>query len=384
MMDKYKFLSKQGEGTFSEVVKVQNKISGKFSAIKCMKAKYENLEDVNSLREIQALRRLSPHPNIIILQEVLFDKPTGRLALVFEFMDINMLELIQDRKQRLASDVIKVLIFQVFSALKHMHNKGIFHRDIKPENILIKNETNVVKLADLGSCRGVYQKPPFTEYISTRWYRAPECLLTDGCYGAEMDIWGAGCVLFEITTLYPLFPGSDEIDQINRIHKILGTPSKNVLEALQKKCSSERNFDFPAKVGSGIESLMPFAAKDGIDFLSKTLAYEIKKRITADQSINHPYFWDVKNVGEKETLPSVTGATETRSSQRTQKWKPLQNNHTIKSGLPSINTKTISKKSYKASSLLKKTSSFKKDVSLKCSFKNFHAVPRIINYIFSS
>ena len=102
-------------------------------------------------------------------------------------------------------------------SLDHMHKKGIFHRDIKPENILIESSTDVgrgLKLADFGSCRGIYSKQPYTEYISTRWYRAPECLLTDGYYGPEMDLWGAGCVMFEITGLYPLFPGNNEIDQV--------------------------------------------------------------------------------------------------------------------------------------------------------------------------
>ena len=108
-------------------------------------------------------------------------------------------------------------------AMEHMHRNGIFHRDIKPykninlitnklyrENILLMGET--VKLADFGSCRGIYSKPPFTEYISTRWYRAPECLLTDGYYGYKMDVWGVGCVFFEILSLFPLFPGNNELD----------------------------------------------------------------------------------------------------------------------------------------------------------------------------
>jgi renal tumor antigen len=93
---------------------------------------------------------------------------------------------------------------------------------------------DTVKLADLGSCRGLYSKPPFTEYISTRWYRAPECLLTDGYYGYKMDIWGAGCVFFEILSLFPLFPGNNELDQINKIHNIMGTPGQDILDNFQK------------------------------------------------------------------------------------------------------------------------------------------------------
>ena len=90
------------------------------------------------------------------------------------------------------------------------------------ENILLSGDT--IKLADLGSCRGLYSKPPLTEYISTRWYRAPECLMTDGHYGYKMDIWGVGCVFFEVLSLFPLFPGDNELDQIHKIHNILGTP----------------------------------------------------------------------------------------------------------------------------------------------------------------
>jgi renal tumor antigen len=79
-----------------------------------------------------------------------------------------------------------------------------------------------------GSCRGIYSKPPYTEYISTRWYRAPECLLTDGYYDYKMDLWGIGCVFFEVVALFPLFPGSNELDQIEKIHAVMGTPSKEL------------------------------------------------------------------------------------------------------------------------------------------------------------
>jgi len=145
------------------------------------------------------------------------------LALVFELMEMNFYEAIKGknndvfinlqllgRPNYLPEQRVKHYMYQLLKAIEHMHRNGIFHRDIKPENILLMGDT--VKLADLGSCRGLYSKPPFTEYISTRWYRAPECLLTDGYYGYKMDIWGAGCVFFEILSLFPLFPGNNELD----------------------------------------------------------------------------------------------------------------------------------------------------------------------------
>ena len=136
---------------------------------------------VNNLREIQALRRLSPHPNVIKLYEVLYDQPSGRLALVFELMDMNIYEMIRGRRHYVEESRIKMFMYQLCKALDQMHRNGIFHRDVKPENILIRGDE--LKLADFGSCRGIYSKQPYTEYISTRWYRAPECLLTDGYYG---------------------------------------------------------------------------------------------------------------------------------------------------------------------------------------------------------
>ena len=141
---------------------------------------------------------------------MLYDEPTGRLALVFELMDMNMYDAIKGKRHYLPENRVKYYMYQLIKSIDHMHRNGIFHRDIKPENILLSEDH--VKLADFGSCRGIYSKQPYTEYISTKWYRAPECLLTDGYYGYKMDLWGVGCVLFEVISLFPLFPGNDEVD----------------------------------------------------------------------------------------------------------------------------------------------------------------------------
>ena len=235
------------------MLKAQCIKNGKYVAIKCMKNHFDSLDQVNNLREIQALRRLSPHGNIIKLLEVLYDQPTGRLALVFELMDMNIYELIRGRRHYLAEDRVKTYMYQLIKSMDHMHRNGIFHRDIKPENILIMDDC--LKLADFGSCRGIYSKQPYTEYISTRWYRAPECLLTDGYYNYKMDMWGVGCVFFEIVSLFPLFPGTNELDQIQKIHNIIGTPSAELLGKMKQR-SAHMDFNFPQKSGTGIEKLI--------------------------------------------------------------------------------------------------------------------------------
>ena len=142
-------------------------------------------------------------------------------------MECNIYELIKGKKVHLPEATVKSFTYQLMKAVEHMHRNGIFHRDIKPENLLVAD--TLLKLADFGSCRGIHSKKPYTEYISTRWYRAPECLLTDGYYGSEMDIWGIGCVMFETLALFPLFPGSNEADQIERIHKVRGARRRRLL-----------------------------------------------------------------------------------------------------------------------------------------------------------
>uniref|UniRef100_A0A2K6KUQ1 Protein kinase domain-containing protein n=1 Tax=Rhinopithecus bieti TaxID=61621 RepID=A0A2K6KUQ1_RHIBE len=196
MKGNYKAIGKIGEGTFSEVMKMQSLRDGNYYACKQMKQRFESVEQVNNLREIQALRRLNPHPNILTLHEVVFDRKSGSLALICELMDMNIYELIRGRRYPLSEKTIMHYMYQLCKSLDHIHRNGIFHRDVKPENILIKQD--VLKLGDFGSCRSVYSKQPYTEYISTRWYRAPECLLTDGFYTYKMDLWSAGCVFYEI------------------------------------------------------------------------------------------------------------------------------------------------------------------------------------------
>mmetsp|Transcript_178255 Transcript_178255/g.433682 ORF Transcript_178255/g.433682 Transcript_178255/m.433682 type:complete len:520 (-) Transcript_178255:94-1653(-) len=316
-MHKYRLISKEGEGTFSEVLKAQSIKSGKYTAIKCMKNRFDSIDQVNNLREIQALRRLAGHPNIIKLHEVLYDEPTGRLALVFELMDMNLYEAIKGRRHYLPEHKVKQYMHELMKALDHMHRNGIFHRDVKPENLLLLDDE--IKLADLGSCRGIYSRQPYTEYISTRWYRAPECLLTDGYYNFKMDLFAAGCVWFETVALFPLFPGQNEMDQIQKIHNVLGTPEPEFLARKFKRNASHMDFNFPEKKGSGIERLLPHADPDLVELMKKLIRYDPDERILARQVLKDAYFRDFAE-GEKErtggSAPTLQGGLGRRGSSK--------------------------------------------------------------------
>ncbi|XP_062413367.1 MAPK/MAK/MRK overlapping kinase-like isoform X2 [Pungitius pungitius] len=288
----YKTIKKIGEGTFSEVLKTQSLKDGKFYACKTMKQRINSLEHANNLREVQAMKRLSPHANIIQLHELIFDKETGTVSLICELMEMNIYEFIQGRQTPLSDNTVKNYMYQLCKSLEHMHSCGIFHRDVKPENILIKQ--NGLKLGDFGSCRSVYSKPPHTEYISTRWYRAPECLLTDGYYGLKMDMWSAGCVFFEIMR------------------------SRAML------------YNFPPKKGSGISRLVPHCPAPALSLLYQMLAYDPDERITAETAMRHTYFREIRQTEKNaETFHRASGTMNGLESAETHNscdhiWRPAR------------------------------------------------------------
>ncbi|XP_028833741.1 MAPK/MAK/MRK overlapping kinase isoform X2 [Denticeps clupeoides] len=296
-MHNYKIIKKIGEGTFSEVVKTIHLKDGKFYACKTMKQSIDSLEQAHNLREVQAMKRLSPHPNILQLHELIFDQETGTLSLICELMEMNIYELIRGRQRPLPESKVRNYMYQLCKSLDHMHSNGIFHRDVKPENILIRRD--VLKLADFGSCRSVYSKPPHTEYISTRWYRAPECLLTDGYYSLKMDIWSAGCVFFEIISLNPLFPGTNELDQVAKIHEVLGTPDNSLLQKFKQ--SRAMRFDFQPCKGSGLAQLVPQCSTISLALLQQMLTYDPEERISARAALQHACFKDLR-LAEKRVV----------------------------------------------------------------------------------
>lgn len=220
-------------------------------------------------------------------------------------MEQNAYEWLKGRKNPYPEERVKVLIYQLVKALFALHKAGYFHRDIKPENLLISGE--VLKLADFGSCKGIYSKQPFTDYICTRWYRAPECLLTDGYYNYKADIWSLGCVFGEMLTLKPLFTGQNELEQAKRINSVLGSPSAGLIAHFSSKGNSEA-LALPSVSGTGLGSLLGNISPEASDLLSKLLVYNPDDRLSARQVVKHPYF---ASYAAAEELPvSFPGKSE--------------------------------------------------------------------------
>uniref|UniRef100_A0A6B0VD16 non-specific serine/threonine protein kinase n=1 Tax=Ixodes ricinus TaxID=34613 RepID=A0A6B0VD16_IXORI len=221
-MKRYQLLHQLGDGTFGSVVLARSLDTGEKVAVKRMKKKYYSWDECMNLREVKSLQKLS-HANLVKLKEVIREDNT--LYFVFEYMRENLYQLIKDREKPFAEPVIRSILQQILQGLSFMHKHGFFHRDIKPENLLCTGP-ELVKIADFGLAREIRSQPPYTDYVSTRWYRAPEILLRSTSYSSPIDLWAVGCILAELYSLQPLFPGRSEVDQIFRICSVLGTPDK--------------------------------------------------------------------------------------------------------------------------------------------------------------
>ncbi|XP_017075044.2 serine/threonine-protein kinase dyf-5 isoform X2 [Drosophila eugracilis] len=290
-MNRYITLTQLGDGTYGTVVLGQRKDTGEKVAIKRMKRKYYSWEEAMNLREVKSLKKLS-HPNIVKLKEVIRENDT--LYFVFEYMKENLYQMIKDRDTHLPEPELKSILFQVLTGLAFMHRHGFFHRDLKPENLLCSGP-ELIKIADFGLAREIRSRPPFTDYVSTRWYRAPEVLLHSTNYGSTIDLWAMGCIMAELYTFRPLFPGSSEVDQLFKICSVLGTPEKGDWPD-GYRLASMIHFRYPDCIKVPLSSVVSRCSQNGLDLLEDLLAYDPDKRPTAQQSLKYPYFHALKRI----------------------------------------------------------------------------------------
>ncbi|CAL8070409.1 unnamed protein product [Orchesella dallaii] len=300
-MNRYKTLGPLGDGTYGSVVLGQRIDTGEKVAIKRMKKKYASWDEAMNLREVKSLKKLS-HKNVVKLKEVIRENDT--LYFVFEYMKENLYQLMRNRYERgdrvFPEMEIASMMFQVLQGLAFMHKHGFFHRDMKPENLLCMGP-DLIKIADFGLAREIRSRPPYTEYVSTRWYRAPEVLLRAPFYSSPIDIWAVGCIMAELFTFRPLFPGTSEIDEVFKICSILGTPDKGEW-AEGHQLAKQMNFKFPQFDATPLHKIVPNASKDAIFLIEDMLRWNPKHRPTANQSLRYSFF---NGVREKERQKST-------------------------------------------------------------------------------
>ena len=295
-MEDYEMLTRLGGGSFADVYKALEKSTGDIVAIKVLKKKYKKLEECEELREcrsLQILNKISSYEkgfeNIINLKKIIFTKKTGVLNLIFEYMKQDLLELMKlNEPKHLPEEKIKDIVYQTLQGLSFMHKYGFFHRDIKPENILLLDDK--VKIADFGLAREIRTLPPYTEYVSTRYYRAPECILKSTNYNSPIDIWALGCVMAEMYLHpQPLFYGANEKEVLYRICTILGSPNQdNWPEGMQ--LAHLKDIKIPNCYRNDLKDIIKDASDDAIDLMERMIRWDPKKRETAESLLKHKFF----------------------------------------------------------------------------------------------
>ncbi|CAF0794726.1 unnamed protein product [Didymodactylos carnosus] len=298
-MDKYEKIKKIGEGSYGQVFKCRNKESGETVAIK----KFIESDDDPAIkriamREIRMLKHLK-HENLVNLIEVFKTKRKHKLHLVFEYCDRTVLDELESHRNGVPEVMIKKITYQVLNAVEFCHRHNCIHRDVKPENILITKQ-NIVKLCDFGFARLMTQQLEMTDYVATRWYRAPELLVGDRQYGTAVDVWAVGCVFCELYSGVPLWPGKSDVDQLYLIRKTLGNLIDKHISIL-KSNPHYKNVHIPdPDIIEPLEQKFPYVSERSLDFMKSCLVMDPEKRFTCSQLLQHPYFDGFSNEFDRE------------------------------------------------------------------------------------
>ncbi|KAH8727508.1 kinase-like domain-containing protein [Phaeosphaeriaceae sp. PMI808] len=333
--ERYEVMKEIGDGSFGSVALARVRTAGShiarrgtLVAIKTMKKTFDSFSSCLELREVIFLRSLPPHPHLVPALDIFLDPYSRRLHIAMEFMDGNLYQLMKARDHKpMDAHSVKSILFQILSGLEHIHDREFFHRDIKPENILVSTSQHndsshpfrrystmmtppstppvyTIKIADFGLARETHSKLPYTTYVSTRWYRAPEVLLRAGQYSAPVDIWAIGAMAVEIATLKPLFPGGNEVDQVWRVCEIMGSPGGWVNKYGQRvgggewkegvRLAQKLGFSFPKMAPHSLDTILPAPQWPASlsQFVTWCLLWDPRARPTSAQALAHEYFQD--------------------------------------------------------------------------------------------
>ncbi|XP_057543005.1 cyclin-dependent kinase G-2-like isoform X2 [Amaranthus tricolor] len=309
-VDEFERLNKIDEGTYGVVFRAKDKKTGEIVALKKVKMEKEREGfPLTSLREINILLSLH-HPSIVDVKEVVVGSNLDSIFMVMEYMEHDLKGLMETMKQPFSQSEVKCLMLQLLDGIKCLHDNWVLHRDLKTSNLLMNNQGEL-KICDFGLARQ-YGSPlkPYTHLVVTLWYRAPELLLGAKEYSTAIDMWSLGCIMAELLSKEPLFNGKSEIDQLDKIYRILGTPNEAIWPGFSKLPHVRAKYvthqynqlrkKFPATSFTG----SPVLSDAGFDLLNRLLTYDPEKRITADAALKHDWFREVPLPKSKEFMPT--------------------------------------------------------------------------------
>ncbi|RHY96513.1 hypothetical protein DYB35_002745 [Aphanomyces astaci] len=293
---RYQMIKAVGQGAYGCVIAASDTETGQSLAIKNVPNAFNDLVDAKRiLREIRLMMHLN-HPYLVNLLDLI--RPTSirdfsDVYIVTDLMETDLHRVIHSN-QTITDDHLQYFLYQMLVAIKYVHSAQVLHRDLKPSNILVNSDCDV-KLCDFGLARGVQGVDSgLTEYVVTRWYRAPELLLSSK-YDKPVDVWAIGCILAEMIGRRPLFPGQDYLHQLKIIMDVVGSPEESSLDFITNPKAKRFILKQPKKPRLPLNSIYPRATDLCLDLLDKMLAFDPRTRITIDDALEHPYLAQVRD-----------------------------------------------------------------------------------------
>jgi mitogen-activated protein kinase 15 len=292
VLRKYEIAQKLGKGAYGIVWKAIDKVSRTQVALKkCFDAFRNSTDAQRTYREIMYLEALNGHDNIIKLLGIIKAENDRDIYLVFSYCETDLHAVV---RANILQEIHKqYIIYQLLKALKYMHSAQLLHRDIKPSNLLLNSDCHV-RVCDFGLCRSVKEATTvqandtiLTDYVATRWYRAPEILLGSTCYGKAVDIWSVGCILGEMLLGKPLFPGTSTMHQISSLLEVTGRPTPEDVSAINSPFAATMLQSINPTKPKALSSILPRTGEDGLDMIKQCLQFNPHKRFTAIEGLGH-------------------------------------------------------------------------------------------------
>eukprot|EP00697_Spironema_sp_BW2_P017664 gnl/Spiro4/9430_TR4987_c0_g1_i1.p1 gnl/Spiro4/9430_TR4987_c0_g1~~gnl/Spiro4/9430_TR4987_c0_g1_i1.p1 ORF type:complete len:352 (+),score=61.18 gnl/Spiro4/9430_TR4987_c0_g1_i1:98-1153(+) len=295
----YEIVQLMGRGAYGVVWKAIDKRTREVVAVKKVFQAFRNSTDAQrTYREVMFLRSLR-HDTIIRLVNLFRAQNDQDLYMVFDFMDTDLHHAIH--RDILEEVHKKFIIYQTLKALKFLHSAQLLHRDLKPSNILL-NAQCVVKLCDFGLARSLIsfdtQKNVLTDYVATRWYRAPEILLGSTCYTKGVDMWSLGCIIGELFAGKSIFPGTSTQNQLEKILAVTGVPSPEDIASMKSDIAHSL-LNVTVTQQQSLAELFPRAPVLAMDLMRRLLQFNPEKRLSAVEALRHPYLQEFHNPAEE-------------------------------------------------------------------------------------
>ncbi|KAK9880999.1 hypothetical protein WA026_014342 [Henosepilachna vigintioctopunctata] len=312
-VSEFEKLNRIGEGTYGIVYRAKDTSTDKIVALK--KVRMDQERDgipVSSLREIQVLLNCR-HENIVHLKEVVVGKSLESIFLAMEYCEQDLASLLDNMQAPFTESQVKCIMLQVLRGLRYLHHNFVVHRDLKVSNLLMTDK-GCVKIADFGLARwfGVPLRP-MTPHVVTLWYRAPELLLQAPTQTTSVDMWAAGCILGELLGHKPLLPGRSEIQQLELIVDLLGTPSNAIWPGFSQ-LPALQNFSLKQQPYNNLKQRFPWLSAAGLRLLNFLFMYDPRKRATAEECLQSSYFKEPPLPCDPKLMPTFPQHRNIKSS----------------------------------------------------------------------